>query len=479
MPGINSLIRSRLLNAGKPVLWVFLFAAAFSACGDNKTPVVTDSPAVTWISGGDTIGQSGVYGTLGVVDAANVPGSRHQSASWRDADGRFWLFGGSGLDAAGGTGHLNDLWRFDPATLEWVWIAGSNTAIQPGLYGTLGSPSSSNIPGSRDASVSWIDASGMLWLFGGHGHDSISDIGQLNDLWKFDPATLEWTWVAGSNMINRDGVYGTLGTAAPSNIPGARQAAVGWLDANGVFWLFGGYGADAEGSIGYLNDLWKFNPSTLEWTWVAGSDTVNEKGVYGDQNQAASDNVPGSRDASVAWIDAGGTLWLFGGYGFDYAGYLGQLNDLWKFNPSTLQWTWVSGGKKYNRYGHYGVQNEADSSNVPGGRNLAVSWLDADGNFWLFGGNGIETTGDLGHLNDLWKFDPTSRDWTWVAGGTTINPSGVYGTKGTADAANIPGGREAAVPWIDASGALWLFGGWGFDASGNPGELNDLWRFAW
>jgi hypothetical protein len=29
----------------------------------------------------------------------------------------------------------------------------------------------------------------------------------------------------------------------------------------------------------------------------------------------------------------------------------------------------------------------------------------------------------------------------------------------------------------DASGALWLFGGYGFDSFGNYGYLNDLWKF--
>lgn len=32
-----------------------------------------------------------------------------------------------------------------------------------------------------------------------------------------------WTWVSGTSSINFGGVYGTQGTASPSNVPGARQ----------------------------------------------------------------------------------------------------------------------------------------------------------------------------------------------------------------------------------------------------------------
>ena len=53
---------------------------------------------------------------------------------------------------------------------------------------------------------------------------------------------------------------------------------------------------------------------------------------------------------------------------------------------------------------------------------------------------------------------------------------GVYGTKGTPEAGNVPGGRNCSVSWTDGSGNLWLFGGYGAAASGS-GYLNDLWKW--
>ena len=69
-----------------------------------------------------------------------------------------------------------------------------------------------------------------------------------------------WTWVSGSSSIDQSGVYGTKGTASPSNVPGARTGSVSWIDAAGDFWLFGGFGFDRAGRLNELNDLWRFRP---------------------------------------------------------------------------------------------------------------------------------------------------------------------------------------------------------------------------
>ena len=86
----------------------------------------------------------------------------------------------------------------------------------------------------------------------------------------------------------------------------------------------------------------------------------------------------------------------------------------------------------------------------------SVSWTDAGGNLWLFGGNGSPRTPE-GLLNDLWKWDGTN--WTWVSGSSAAGQYGTYGTKGVAAPGNVPGAREGSVSWTDASGNLWLFGG--------------------
>jgi N-acetylneuraminic acid mutarotase len=152
------------------------------------------------MSGSNTVNAIGVYGTLGVASAGNVPGAREDAVSWTDKSGNFWLFGGLGFDSIGGpNGWLNDLWEFNPTTKEWTWMSGSNNYNASGVYGTLGTPSTNNVPGARYGAVSWTDLSGNFWLFGGEGYNSAGTFGNLNDLWEFSPTTKEWTWVSGSN----------------------------------------------------------------------------------------------------------------------------------------------------------------------------------------------------------------------------------------------------------------------------------------
>ncbi len=360
---------------------------------------------------------SGVYGTLGVAAAGNVPGGRDSAISWTDRSGNLWLFSGEGYDSTLGGGALNDLWEFNPASKEWTWVSGPKLAHASGVYGTLGVAAVGNVPGGRDLAVSWIDGSGNLWLFGGYGNDStgnpLLNTEDLNDLWEFNPASKEWTWVSGSNVREANGVYGTLGVAAAGNVPGARDSAVSWIDSSGNLWFFGGWGNDSIWNWGELNDLWEFNPGSKEWTWVSGPSSLGilgEPGVYGTIGVAAASNVPGGRANAVSWIDSGGNLWLFGGWGYDSAGYQRELNDLWEFNPGSKEWTWVSGvsslGSSKGEPGVYGTLGVAAAGNVPGGREYAVSWTDSSGNFWLSGGEGVNSTGTYGDLNDLWNYQP-------------------------------------------------------------------------
>jgi N-acetylneuraminic acid mutarotase len=282
-----------------------------------------------------------------------------------------------------------------------------------------------------------------------------------------------------------------LNTPSASNTPGGRDGSVTWTDASGNLWLFGGGGFDASGNSGYLNDLWEFTPTTMEWAWVGGSSTVpatnqGRSGVYSTVGSASSEAVPGGRQASVSWTDASGNLWLFGGEGFDSNGVNGDLNDLWKYAPSSQEWTWVDGGNTVpaagnGRAGVYGTLGAPAQANIPGGRWGANSWTDQNGNLWLFGGVGFDSTGASGSLNDLWQFNPATAQWAWMAGSSTVGSNGgqygVYGTVGTAASGNEPSSRNQAVTWTDPSGNLWLFGGYGYDSTGTWGYLNDLWQF--
>jgi hypothetical protein len=376
----------------------------------------------TWVGGSELTTQPGVYGTLGVPAPGNVPGVRHLAASWTDASGNFWLFGGMGIDSTGKGATLNDLWKYDPATNMWAWMGGLNTvsvcnvggnAACPGVYGTQGIPAPDNGPGSRFDAASWTDSCGDLWLFGGSGFDSLGNGGNLNDLWTYSGG--EWTWMSGANIVDQNGTYGAPGTPDPGNVPGSRAGAVAWTDKSGNLWLFGGCGADVNGVASqetdscWLNDLWKYNPATNTWTWVGGSNVVGQPGVYGTQGTPAPANIPGGRDSALTWTDAQGNSWLFGGEGLDSSTnpeVYGDLNDLWKYDPSTNMWTWMSGSNVADQPANYGTLGTAAPGNVPPSRMWAVGWTDKSGNLWLFGGTNMLGLQLSGKFNDLWKYQP-------------------------------------------------------------------------
>jgi Galactose oxidase, central domain len=201
------------------------------------------------------------------------------------------------------------------APSEWTWAGGANLMYQPGIYGSQGTSSTNNIPGSRSSAATWIDGTGDLWLFGGFGVPASRPWGTLNDLWKFHPANRQWTWMAGSTMADAQGAYGAIATMGIGNIPGARINATSLIDKSGKFWLLQGFGIDSTGANGLLNDVWKFDPSTNEWAWMGGSNVsaTGQTGVYGTLGAAAAGNIPGARESVARWADSNGRFWFFGG----------------------------------------------------------------------------------------------------------------------------------------------------------------------
>ncbi len=368
--------------------------------------------------------------------------------------------------------------NFHVSAQDYVWRRGTKLLNQPGSYGTLAFTSNLNDPGGREGSVTWKDAFGNFWLFGGFGPDQNGAFGLLNDLWKYDPVINQWTWINGNKTKDQKGIYVTQGIPDSGNKPGSRAGATGWVDPDGDLWLFGGYGLDAYTTTqGQLNDLWKYNVINDEWTWMSGRDSTSQPGNYGALGVSSPSNVPGARYASVSWTDNTGNLWLFGGYGYDGFSGIGFLNDVWKYNRVVNEWMWVKGNIGISQNGNYGVLGVPGSSTTPGARYFSSSWKDASGNFWLFGGDGFDAAGGFGSLNDLWKYNSINNEWTWYKGSTLFGQAGSYGNQGVPNSGNFPGARNTAMTWVDASGSFWLLGGFGLSSTTTSGYLNDLWKY--
>ncbi len=345
----------------------------------------------TWVNGSLATNIWGSYGTQGVPSPNNIPGARgYGVASWTDKQGRLWLHGGSGIDETGHFGRLDDLWMYDIPTNQWTWMKGSNSLLTTfTTYGTLQVPYVDNTPGGRDESnTAWVKSDGTLWTFGG------SEYGNLfNDVWKFDITTNEWTWMSGGNIPTSD--FGILGVESISNLPLARSTYTSWQDANDNLYIFAG-GAD----YGKYNDVWKYNTTNNQWTWIAGSSSPNAPGNYTQKCVAGGNASPSARieNRTAQLFGCTNVFCTFGGIN-----YLDQAcNDLWYFNTQNNEWTWVSGSSTGNDLGSYGIINVPSSSNMPPSRFGVSMWVQPTGTLWVWGG--MDSLNN--RFSDMWKFEP-------------------------------------------------------------------------
>jgi gliding motility-associated-like protein len=527
-----------------------------------------------WMNGDKSANVVSNYGFPGKAAASNMPGSRTGAATWTDKDGNLWLFGGNGKGEGSKSGYLNDLWKYDPSSGLWTWIGGNKTINTPGTYNNKGTASAKNLPGARMNAVTWTDSRGNFWLFGGEGmraqkekavggnsggngnggnngngnsgnnsgngnngrdndgdkedddkhndgkdddeddeedkddnngnngnhgngdngnhgegnrgngdnknsndkkneddkkgHDQeLENVeGLLNDLWTYSPTTNQWTWIHGTDKTDEKGVYGRMAEGSVSNFPGARSQASGWADNNGNLWLFGGNGYASKPFITHLNDVWKYTPFSNQWTWMKGSNVGDDNPHYGEKTVVADDNTPGSRKGSTSWTDRDGNFWVFGG-GSRSALY----SDLWKFDPLTNKWVWMSGSKEANHAPVFKNKGIPDVDGNPGARIMASGWVDATGNLWLFGGAGYGSQAQSGFVNNLWMYNVATGEWTFVKGEPVVSDA-VYGNKGEMSVANNPGGTANFARWKDLQDNFWMFGG-----QSSSGLLNQTWKF--
>jgi hypothetical protein len=408
----------------------------------------------TWMNGADTANSLGVYGIQGVFDTLNSPPSVYEACEWTDLQGNFWLFGGWGA--------YSDLWEFKPTINEWAWIKGPGIQGQFGIYGTRGIPSPTNNPGARGWGVTtWVDTSGNLWLFGGQGYASTGNGNSwLNDLWKYDIQTNEWTWMMGSDTILNFGHYGIQGIPDPLNNPLPRsETNASWTDNNNNLWIFGGWGINPNHQVTSFNSLWRFSININEWTWMKGSvDTLSLPPIYGSRGIEDSLNLPGGRMCWTKWKDNNDYLWLYGGS----MPQGGMGNDLWRYNINTNSWTWMNGDTT-NPYFIDGTRCIPAISNNPGYRTESRTCWKRNNDFELFGGM------DSILFNDLWDYNLITNEWTLMSS----NGTGNYGTKLISSSSNLPNARAGSLGWKDNNGNLWMFGGTG----GNFNSYNDMWRF--
>lgn len=346
-------------------------------------------------------------------------------------------------------------------------MKGPQTPGGTGVFGTQGVAAAANHPPGCVNQYRWTAQDGTFWLYGGQDNSGRG----LAALWKYDPVTNEWTWMKGPNTFFFEGDFGTQGVEAATNLPPAKTfGGASWVDQDGNFWLYGGENGDNyNGDTN--NDLWRYNPTTNNWTWMKGTFLDNPPAVWGSVGVPDINNQPPARNNCYGtWVDDAGDLWLFGGRIFQETS-----DDLWRYTIATNTWTWVNGSQTTNAPAVYGTLGVQAPANTPGARVAYALGKDDDGLMWLHGGSV-----DAGYYGwgDVWRLDPATGHWAWMGGSQSANPIAVVGTACLPSSINDPGKRLTSPTWQTADGRMWTFGL--VSSSGNPNfnfSRNDLWTF--
>ena len=346
----------------------------------------------TWMAGAAGLNDVPTYGPRGTFNSSNNPGAlAYFPLTWVDKKNHLWIYGGINNSDA-----VDDLWQYDPAINQWAWMGGGQgaTSIAP-VYGTMGVPLASNWPGSRvETQSTWVDTAGNLWLFGGVQNRFTTSC--WNDMWKYDISTGIWTWMSGSNVAGNAGIYGPQGVASVNYYPTGRCVSMRWTDANGNFYLAGGFDWTS-----YWTDVWMFNPQNLKWIWQSGSSASGLAATNSTFCQSSTGYTLGGRhENSVSWKLNDTLVMTYGGFTQTFGGAM--KDDVWAYNPQTYTWTLVTNSA--NTAGRYGQQGVPAPNNYPAERFAGIGFADKNNNVWLFSGR-IMPLGYQGNsYNDLWKY---------------------------------------------------------------------------
>ena len=307
------------------------------------------------------------------------PTSRHHASMCGFAD-TLILFGGLGKNGVG----LDDLWILNLRAKTWrqLFKKGPSARGHPGL---------------------WCFGS-FMFIFGGVDKGQI-----LDDMWKFNLITLEWTLLQPLSV--------DMEFPGKAYLPVGRNGPATWISGE-AFYMFGGNAAPSfsyslQQVEGLVSDLWRYFPCNSTWDHVKGPVKTNHKKVHAHFRKHSDNNTPGPRIGAGSWLDSSGNLWLFGGAGHDThpttANEHSQvLSDIWRFNTKLKTWAFIGGPRESGKAGVYKSFGKETEDGLPGGRTEMMVFPGSSDKIYIFGGVGHGGRKVGGFLNDLWSVDVSS-----------------------------------------------------------------------
>ena len=383
-----------------------------------------------------------------VLNPLNLPSSREHCGSGI-FNNKIWIFGGEGNSAG------SDIWYYDIGLKSWAFE--SNRGPNE-VFTSKNIESTTAHPGNRSRMASAMDKNGNFWIFGGETKDLGFHTG-WNDLWKFNTATKNWTWLGGSTTHSSAGSYNITGTP---DWPRARYRERGWFDKEGNFWIFGGLYYDGVNAPYPLNDMWKYNVSKSTWTCETGDCNQlhppnTPSGNYPPTvGQTSTTYLPRGRGDYGYWVDDDGYFWLFGGFNGEVhsPGTLAMW-DTWKYNTKTHEWTLLT-------------LEDAPSSTSPGWQAEPMCWLGNDGLPWMR----LPNRSIWKFNNDHWENKRFESAGTWEPAVLIDNKAFSY------NSLNQPGSQFTTFNHIKTDSAVFLFNGYGLGINYVSNFTGALWKYS-
>lgn len=321
---------------------------------------------------------------------------------------------------------------------EWTWMSGSNTSGNA-VYGSMGQSSPDVTPGGGNLyeGRTWVDNDGNFWFYG--GYNMFVDL-ELNNMWKYDVSTNEWTWMKGSGSSGGMASYGTQGIFSNSNNPPASgiSTSISWTGLDGTLWFLS--------VTEYNASMWKYDISLNQWAWMHGNIPSSD----GTLGVASPLNNPGFfMECPISWTDDSGNLWFLDGE---------SGSVMWKYDITINQWTRMLGETQGDYLAtNFGTKGVFSSSNNPGSRWTYQHWKSDDGLFYMFGNMKLnpDSISWFGK-SDMWAFDPSINQWAWVGGRQNTISSFSFSGLGEFSSINVPLGRgEEINNWKDECNRFW------------------------
>lgn len=415
-------------------------------------------------------------GTIGVEDPANRPGCLMQYTSWF-YNNSLWFYGGSSTTSTDDTAVQKKVWKYNLTTQRWTCM--KDPATTDAVYGQQNVSSAANTPPSLINMSNAVVVNDEAYFFGGYelgGNTSTErNREQHNSLWKYNMPTNQWTWLKGKQLTKHPGFLGKKGIERAENMPSSRTHVFLWTDGNAALQLFGGRPYQSTGGA-VSQEFWKYNIATNNFTWTAGLsfryDHLNQDSTHYFEDLTTPLVYNIVQPTNLKWGEKGSKLWFISR--LNNQPFLGvqPLGGMFEYDVASSTCHKIKDfvSTPYN-YGVYGQMNVADVANVPPYRDGGCLW-ETDTHLYLMSGYGV--VGNYYHYNDFWKFDKTTKNWTWINGAKNNDaPYSSYGAIGVANPANYPKSRRDAQTWVAADGTLWLFSGINSDNQ----YLTDFWKY--